>query len=63
MTDSIWGRDPAYIPHEEPDMPTINSGLEVVVEMVITHADGTTDTEIVTLRPEPIPDEEIVEGE
>ena len=63
MTHSIWGRDPAYIPHEEPEMPAIESGLEMVVEMTITHADGTTDTEIVTLRPEPIPDEEIVEGE
>lgn len=62
MTHSIWGRDPAYIPHEEPDMD-ITSGLEMVVEMTTTHADGTTDTEIVTLRPEPIPDEEIVEGE
>jgi hypothetical protein len=63
MTHSIWGSEPKYIPHEEYDMTTINSGLEVVVEMAITHADGTTDTEIVTLRPEPIPDEEIVEGE
>lgn len=63
MTSSIWGSEPKYIPHEEHEMTNISSGLEVVVEMAITHADGTTETEIVTLRPEPIPDEEIVEGE
>jgi hypothetical protein len=62
MTDSIWGSEPKYIPHEEYDMTTINSGLEVVVEMAITHADGTTDTEIVTLHGV-VPADEIVEGE
>lgn len=59
MTNSIWGKDPIYIPHEEPGM-NMTSGLEMVVEMTITHADGTTESELVTLRPA---DEEITEGE
>lgn len=62
MTDSIWGSEPRYIPHEEPDMTAINTGMEVVVEMTITHADGTAETEIVTLQQEPIPAEANVEG-
>lgn len=62
MSNSIWGRDPIYIIERVPeeDMTGINMGLVVEAEMVITHADGTTDADE---QPAPVEVAEIEEGE